>query len=162
MENGSYGNANTDFRTLVVDRLPIHCFDSYRYSGVGCGANALALLTGINPLVIQSVNKGKAHYSDQFMRKYLRKFGISSYKMTKCNLTGRTNKEANELMGYIGPNNVMLASQLIKRNEASWFLYWNGTSYHNFDLDRANFATLLNFPIITSYVLYNAKWVSLK
>ena len=160
MENGLYGNANTDFRKLTVRKLPLYLFDNGTYAGVGCGATVLGLLTGVNPYEICRSNKGKAHYGDRFIRDYLRKYEISSYKVTKCNLTSRAKRTDQELSAYIAPNNVLLTSQLLTKNEASWFVYWNGISYHNFELDRANFTALLNFPIISSYVLYNPKWAN--
>jgi hypothetical protein len=158
MENGRYGNANTDFRKLTLARVPMVMFDVVRNSSVGCGASAAALLTGVSPAEIRKANKWKDHYSDKFLLTFLRKHGIRSFKVTKCNLTGRTKNEQGDLYGYIGPNNLVLTSQMVKKNEASWFVYWNGYQYHNFEVQLASFATILNFPIVTAYVLHNPKW----
>ena len=56
MENGTYGNANTDFSKLALDKFPATLFDSLVYSQAGCGANALGMLTGINPNKIKNLN----------------------------------------------------------------------------------------------------------
>ena len=158
MENGRYGNANTDFRKLVLEEVPFTMFDGYKFGLTGCGANALALLTGVHPLKVLKANKNRNHYSEGFMVRFLRKHGIRAFKVTKCNLTGRTKNTDQSLYGYIGPNNLLLTCQLLKRNEASWFVYWNGYLYHNFDVERAAFSSLLNFPLINTYVLHCPKW----
>jgi hypothetical protein len=162
MENGNYGNANTDFRKLTLEGVPFTMFDGYEFGLTGCGANALALLTGVHPLRVVKENKNRAHYSDGFMVRFLREHGIRAFKVTKCNLTGRTKNTDKFLYGCIGANNLILTCQLLQKNEASWFVYWNGVRYHNFDVDRVSFSSLLNFPLINAYVLYNSRWAKHK
>ena len=157
MENGRYGRANTDFKKLTINKFPLCLFDYAQYGSTGCGANALSLLTGVNPRSILRMNEGRSHYGDKFMLAFLRKKGIRAFKLTKCNITGRTG-DGDFLSGLLSPNNLLLASQLIKKQEASWFVYWNNIQYHNFELGLATFSSLLNFPIVSAYVLYNQAW----
>ena len=158
MENGTYGNAITDFRKLTLKKFPASLYNPITFGMNGCGANALSLITGKHPAEIKAKNKHKDHFPDSFMVKYLRNNGVTPFKITKCNLTGRTKKEHSDLFGYITNDNLLLVSQLLKKNEASWGVYWGGLWFHNFELSRTDFMSLLNFPIVSAYCLYNPKW----
>lgn len=151
MENGKYGNSNTDFSKIAIDKFSATMFDVGRFSRVGCGANALALLTGVNPSKILSLNRNRNHFSDRFMLDFLRQRSFRAFRITKCNLT---HKNTDYEMGQIADNHLLLASQLLKPNEASWVVYWGGIQYHNFELSKASFWSLLNLPIVSAYVLY--------
>jgi hypothetical protein len=155
MENGKYGSSNTKFTKLTLDRFDASMFDAIKYMRTGCGANALALLTGKHPARVSRLNKHRNHFSDRFMLAFLRKHGFKTFKITKCNLTSRNTDFE---MGQLSDNHLMLMSQLLKPNEASWVVYWNGIQYHNFELSKANFWNLLNLPIISAYVLYKNEW----
>jgi hypothetical protein len=156
MENGTYGGGNTDFTNLVMDRFSAHLFDQKTYESVGCGANALALLTGENPKVFLKNNKRKSHYSDSFMIRNLRKYGYKVFKINKCNLTFRN--KGNALYYSLNNNHLLLVSHLLKRNEATWIVHWNDIQYHNFELNKSTFWQIVNFPISTAYVLYKDEW----
>lgn len=156
MESGTYGPGNTKFEKLVVQKLPMNVFDSVVYSKAGCGATALSLLTGENPFSIRDrIKNTKGHYSDDFIRRSLRKNGISSYRLTKANLT---NKDKYDLCYKIKDNNVLLVSQLLAKGEASWLVYWNNMCIHNYEIRNLSPFDLINFPILSGYVLYKKAW----
>ena len=147
---------STDFSKLILDKFPATLYDALSYSQEGCGANALAMLTGIHPSKIKKLNKNKNHFPDSFMLKFLRKHGFKIYKITKCNLSKRNT--GGNLNYQIKDNHLLLCSHLLKKNEATWVIYWNGIQYHNFELAKCDFWSLINFPISTAYVLYKDEW----
>ena len=151
METGNYKHF-PKWSKYEVDTLPLHIFDSTKYSNSGCGASALSLITGDNPDKISHINRNR-HYSDEFLLKYLRRHGIKCIKMTKCNLTNQ------KTWDYPLTNrHVILMSQLIKRNEGTWKIIYQGLSYHNFEPATSSFSSILNNPICSSYVLFKPEW----
>ena len=157
MKNGTYGHGNTDFSKLVLSKFKASLYDSVNFSGVGCGASALALLTGENPGAIVKRNGGRDHYSTRFMLQNLRDKGFKTFAITKCNLTKRNKTET--LNYQLKDNHLTLMSVLLKENEASWVCNWNEIQYHNFQLSKCNYWGLLNFPIVEAFVLWKKSWV---
>lgn len=157
MKLGKYGNGNTKFNKLAVNKLPIHWFNIENHSNIGCGSTTLALLTGINPLYIKPRNsknsKDDHHYSDRFMISFLRKHNISVYEINKANLSN--NKDWKYTLD---DRHVILTSNLVKKDEATWGIYWNNTYIHNFEVIKLKPTNFLSFPTVSSYVLYNENW----
>jgi len=158
MENGKYTKKLVNFKKITLKKFTPCLYASPIYSMMGCGANTISLLTGVNPYQVVQENKNRSHYSDRFMLRQLKKHGITAKKITKCNLTA---KNKNNLSYNLKENHLLMISQLMKKNEASWMVYWNGICYHNFELTRADFWNILNFPIISAYCLYNPKWAKI-
>lgn len=106
MENGSYKSRKIDWTKLQVNKLPITIFSEV---GCGCGANALSLLLGKSPreFAIKS-----DHYSDEYMLRVLKKYGISATKITKSNLTNTS-----EIIYKLDDRHVILASQLLRKRK---------------------------------------------
>ena len=152
MESGTYGPGNTKFEKLTVKRFPIHLFDSYLYGKAGCGATALGLITGVSPLEI-AAKRNSGHYSDRFMVDFLRKHKISAYKVNKANIS---NKKI--WTHSIKDNNVLLYSSLIQKAESTWTISCFGTVYHNFEILKASYFDMLNFPVDSCFVLYKSEW----
>ena len=153
MKTGKYGPGNTNFDKLKVKRLPLHFYNAVDYSKAGCGSTALALLTGDNPFVIATKVK-KGNFTDSFMKKYLRKHGISVYEVNKANLTRNS-----EWKHSLQDNHVVLFSALVRKKDSSWFLAYNkDVLFHNFEVIKADFYTLLSFPITSAFVLYKKEW----
>ena len=152
MKTGTYGSGNTDFRKLVVKKLPMHFFNTTDYHSAGCGATAISLLTGVSPFD-KSVRRKGGNYPDSFMLRKLRESGISVYEVNKANLTNQK-----EWGHRIKDNNVVLFSSLITKKESSWIINYNRVWIHNFEIIKADIHGLLSFPIETMYVLYKKQW----
>lgn len=152
MKHGNYGPGNTDFKKLQVSKFPLTLWDGVAYGHCGCGATALALITGKNPLDIADKN-GRRHYSDRFMVDFLRKHGVSVFEVNRANLT-RSKKWEHQL----GDNNVVLYSAHTAKGESSYFVTFCGYLYHNFSISKANYLDFLNFPIDSCYVLFKKSW----
>ena len=116
---------------------------------IGCGACALALLTGAAPEVIAKKNRG-AHYSDRFMVRFLRDRRFGVLQLTLCNLSAATPK--------IGTAHVLLLSQLFRQNEGTWGVIFNWTYYHNFQSYSLDALSFLNKPILSAYLVVHPKW----
>lgn len=152
MRHGNYGPGNTNFKKLQVSKFPVTLWDSVIYGHCGCGATALALITGDNPTKIAAKN-GRRHYSDRFMVDYLRKKGISVYEVNRANLS-----QSKEWKHQLSDNNVILYSANTAKGEQSWFLTFNSYIYHNFIISKASYLDLLNFPIDSCHVLCKNNW----
>lgn len=153
MRSGTYGKGNTKFEKLTVKRFPITIWDSYLYGKAGCGATALGLITGISPLEIAK-RHNSAHYSDNFMIKFLRKYGISVYEVNRANISNKSVWKHS-----LRDDHVLLYSALIQKKEASWFVAGpNSVIFHNGEIMKASYLDFINFPIESMFVLYRKEW----
>lgn len=150
MKRGRYGNGNTDLKKYKIDyfNASLYCNE---YLNAGCGSTALALLTGKSPEVYI---KKDNHYPDSYMLKHLRKDKYKVFEVNVANLT--KNKDPDYSLTH---KNLILYSQFMSKGRASWFVAYNGYTYHNFEIHTANYYTLLNFPIHSMYLLYKPKLV---
>ncbi len=123
MEKGSYRGRRVDFSKHTTPRFNPYLFAGSFRTRLGCGACALALVTGTPPETIAS-KKRSSHYSDEFMLRYLRKRGFKVTRLTLCNISTATSS--------IGSAHVLLISQLFRQNEGTWVILYEGTCYHNF------------------------------
>lgn len=149
MDKGTYRGRCADF-----NRYATSCFNPYLFTGVararlGCGACALALLTGARPESIAAKNGGR-HYSDEFMIRFLRARGFQTVRLTLCNLSARTSK--------LGNAHVLLTSQLFRRNEGTWGVIHGDLFYHNFSAYNLETLAFLNQPILSAYLVVHPRW----
>jgi hypothetical protein len=149
VDKGSYKGRRVDFSNYAASFFNPYIFSGSARSVVGCGAAALALLTGAAPEVIAKKHRG-AHYSDGFMVRYLRDRRFSVLQLTLCNLSAATAK--------IGTAHVLLLSQLFRQNEGTWGVIFNWTYYHNFQSYSLDALSFLNKPILSAYVVVHPKW----
>ena len=152
MKLGKYGGGNTKFSKLTVKKVPLHFFNKIDYSKAGCGATALSLLTGVNPISTE-LKARNGNYTDSFMLKFLRKHKISAYEANRANLSNHK-----EWSVKIKDNHVVMFSCLTAKNEGSWFVSYNNVWFHNFEVVRADTLALLSMPITSMYVLYKKEW----
>ena len=155
METGNY-NDYRKWSKYIVTKFPMYLFDRDLYETVGCGANALAMLTGDNPWLIRENNLYNDNYSDEFMLKYLRCNKIKCIKLTKCNLTNRKND--NVIACNITDKHVVLMSQLIKKAEATWVVNFAGLSWHNYSASTVSYLDMISHPVVSAYVLFSPDW----
>lgn len=149
MEKGSYKGRRVDFSKFAAS-----CFNPYLFAGsprsrLGCGASALALLTGTAPETITAKKRG-THYSDDFMMRFLRGSGFRVLLLTLCNLSSTT--------AEIGTGHVLLISQLFRKNEGTWGVIFNGLYYHNFESYLLGTLCFINKPILSAYLVAHLKW----
>lgn len=152
MKNGKYGPGNTNFDKLKVKRLPLYFYNTVDYSKAGCGATCISALTGENPFSVATKVK-KGNFTNSFMVKTLRKHGISVYEVNKANLTNQS-----DFKHKLSDQHVVLFSSLITKKNESWIISNNGVLLHNFEIIKADFYTLLSFPITSAFVLYKKEW----
>lgn len=149
MEVGRYTRHRVDFSKYSVAFFNPYLFAGYRRSLCGCGAGALAALTGVAPEIIAARN-GSPHYADRFMRRFLRDRGFAVVPLTMCKLS--------DSKAALGSQNVILLSQLFRRNEATWGSIFGSIYVHNFDVYTLEALSFLNKPVLTAYVVSHPKW----
>jgi len=155
MKKGHYTTRPVDYSKYTQNKVVFHWYDSYQYEGVGCGATALSLLTGVSPSRYAAKVKNKS-YPDKFMLQELRKNGFKCIEITQCRVSNHKN---NIIKHSIASNHLILTSQLFAKNEASWLVSWNSNTFHNFIHTSSSFYTLLNFPVLTAYILFHPDYV---
>jgi len=91
------------------------------------------------------------------MTSFLRNHNISVYEINQSNLSNNTDWTYN-----ITDQHVILSSNLVKQNEATWGIHWNNTYIHNFTIQKADSFFNTNFPIVTAYILFSKNWFPFK
>ena len=149
MENGSYTARRVNFADYAAAFFNPFLFTADWRARLGCGASALSLLTGVLPEKVAREN-GDPHYSDAFMISFLRRRHYLVKELTLCRMS--------DGVGSIGRSHVILLSQLIRRNEATWGVIFNATYYHNFEWYTLDTLSLLNKPVVSAYLVLHPKW----
>lgn len=153
MENGRYRKRPINWYNYEVDCFTPHLFN---VSLSGCGANALALLTGIPPSHIRNTNRQRPnHWKDTFMVKFLKERGFKVIHLTKCEVT---NTKGDYVNATITNNHVLLMSQLMGKDTASWTVVHNELLYHNFETVSFKGYNMVNTPSLTIYVVFHPQW----
>lgn len=138
-----------DFSPLAASFFAPHLFCGSLRAGLGCGASALALITGIAPEVISSQNNG-AHYSDRFMTRFLRARNFVTLRLTPA-MVARARSP-------LGSDHVLLISQLFRATEGTWGGVFSDFYYHNFNVYELSSLSFLNKPILSAYVVFHRSW----
>jgi hypothetical protein len=149
VEQVSHTGHRADFRRYAVSCFIPHLFAGASQPGSGCGATALALLTGVPPQAIAAKN-GSRHYADSFMIRFLRRRGFLVMELTRSNVPASSSS--------LGNNHVLLISQLFQPDEGTWGVIFNRTWYHNFDCYALDLLSFLNKPILSAYVVVHSRW----
>lgn len=149
IEAGFYSRRPANLADFVTTFFAPCLFHDERRAGVGCGATALALLTGVTPAIIAMENRSK-HYRDKFMTRFLRRQHYRVLKLTMCTIsTAKTE---------INNGHVVLLSQLFRKNEATWGVIHNGLYFHNFVIYSLDSLSMLNKPVLSAYVVVHERW----
>lgn len=149
MDKGTYTRRRVDFSKYAVAFFNPFLFAGASRAACGCGAAALATVTGILPERIAARN-GRRHYADRFIRKVLSDQGFTIVPLNLCRVSAAKTR--------VGNSNVVILSQLFRRNEATWGIIFNSAYYHNFQVYNLEALSLLNRPVLTAYVLWHPKW----
>ncbi len=150
MKAGSYKARRVHFADYAAAFFNPFLFSADWRARQGCGASALALLTGVLPERIAREN-GDPHYSDRFMLRFLRNRGFMATELTLCRISASTSS--------IGRNHVVLLSQLFRPCEATWGVIFNATTYfHNFEWYDVGALSLLNKPVMSAYLVVHPTW----
>lgn len=143
-------------RSVDLQRYRVARFNPYLYHSVpdcGCGATAVALLTGMDPVHLTTLNGKKKGYPDRWMVKTLKAKGytVIPIKWKEIN--------SDRWITYpVSKFHVVLVSQIMSKREASWFVYHNGLCYHNFAAFAPETLDFLNKPSITAYCIWHPHW----
>lgn len=161
METGFYRKHPIKWSEFEADLFVPHLFNLGDFLTIfGCGANTLALLTGIAPRYIRNTNrKNPSHWKDSFMIKFLKENGFRVQHITKCDVSN-TDPSTGFSSDYVNDRHVLLLSQLMNKNEASWTVTHNKLWYHNFQTCAFPSTVLLNQPTLNSYLIVHPKWRS--
>ncbi len=138
-----------DFGPFAASFFAPHLFCGSVRSALGCGASALALITGVAPEIIASQNGG-VHYSDRFMTRFLRERNFRTLRLTPQMVT--------EARSKIRSDHVLLVSQLFRPGEGTWGVVFEDFYYHNFQNYALSSLSFLNKPILSAYVVFHRKW----
>jgi hypothetical protein len=138
-----------DFSPFAASFFAPHLFSGAARSQLGCGASALALVTGVAPEIISSQNGG-SHFSDRFMVGFLRVRNFRTLRLTPRMITGARTK--------IGSNHVLLVSQWFRSDEGTWGVVYENFYYHNFEAYVLSSLAFLNRPIMSAYLIIHPKW----
>lgn len=158
MEVGKYSKKKIDFSKFECQKFPLTLFDPAIFGLAGCGYNLLASIVGKeSPFDIRKLNKSKNKESceDKFILWYLRKHGFKVLPLTKCNLT---NTKSVYLDGVVKPYNVFISSNLVRKNEASWFINYQHYMLHNQEILPVKSLDFLNFPIMSAFLIWHKKY----
>lgn len=138
-----------DFSPFAASVFVPHIFTGAERASVGCGAGALSLLTGVPPEKIAAKHRGR-HYSDNFMIRFLMCRGFRTLKLTPFRVSSAKNR--------VGPQHVILISQLLRDCEATWGVIFEDGYFHNFNTYSLSSLALLNKPILTAYLVIHPSW----
>ncbi len=141
--------AQSKFEEFRCTKFAPYIFTGAYSTGNGCGASALALLTGVHPISIPYREDWDARYMLSFLLN--KKFNI--YKLTMDNLT---NCETTQ--HPITKSHVVLASIKMLKEEATWVVLHGETMYHNFEITSMNPYDLINHPLINMYLVKHPTW----
>ena len=126
MEAGFYTKNPIDWESL---RVPFFRFPSFiGPCGWGCGANALKILTGIEQYKIAKENRSD-DYQDEFMVNFLKKRNYKVVPVTQCSMSNTPIERI--LTNKIRYDHVLLISQILHKNEASWIICYNNKLMQN-------------------------------
>ncbi len=142
-----------DLEHFRVRHFAPHLYDSI-YAHCGCGAIALATLTGENPAFIQNPNKrNKDHWSDSFVVSFLKKREYQVKLLDKKTLL------RDEIFSSVTNKHVLLVSHWLNKKNASWAVISHGCYYyHNFEVLPLVPLEFVNRPILTAYAVFHEKW----
>jgi hypothetical protein len=138
-----------DFSPFAASFFAPHLFSGSVRTQLGCGASALALITGVPPEVISARNGG-AHYSDRFMTRFLHAQKCRTLRLTPRRVVAAGSKVRSE--------HVLLISQWFRRGEGTWGVVYQGFFYHNFEQYTLSSLAFLNKPIMSAYLVIHPKW----
>ena len=154
METGTYKKRAIDFSKYTVSKPNLTFYSGFKYQLWGCGATVGSLLTGIHPKEVAKYNKHSSHFSDEMMIKFLRKH---KFKLIPLTIASISNSKIIE--NKLDENHLIIISQMLKRNEASWAVLLNCQYHvHNFEINRLTTTEFIERPILTAYVAYKPEW----
>lgn len=120
----------------------------------GCGATALSFLTGEPPYSIINPKRNRLSWSDHFMINYLKQRNFAVYKVNLDKICSKSKSVENK----INNKHVLLASQMMHGNVASWVVYYAENQYHNFEVTQPNYREYLNRTISSLYLLSHRQY----
>jgi hypothetical protein len=155
VRKGYYNCSTINWGEFEIKKFAPFLFDTLIYRDISCGASLLATLTGDNPYKIQKLNKNNTSTPDNFILSYLKKKNFKVKEITQALITKNT---SNFILNRIKDNHLIMSSNLIKKNEATWNLMVFGKLYHGFDCVNINYLETINHPLISCYIITHKKY----
>lgn len=144
-----YKGRRADLKPFAASSFAPHLFRGEQRHLMGCGAGALALISGVPPEKIAARHRGR-HYSDRFMVRFLKLRNFQLLRLTPLRITSAQNS--------LGSEHVILISQLIRDYEATWGVIFDDIYYHNFTAYNLSALSLLNKPVLSAYLVLHPTW----
>lgn len=153
MTHGNYKNRRIEFDNFLVSKFSPNLFNS-AHEMCGCGSTALATICpNINPYDIRDYKNPKS-WKDKFMISFLKDRGYKILPITFCSVCNDPYYVDNP----ITKNHVILISQLLMRNEATWSVIYKDFIFHNFSITKLTPLEFINNPILTAYLVTHDDW----
>ena len=140
-------------RALETDKFNPRFFKDF--NGVGtCGTNALSLITGISPRVVdKQMPKTNDYWTDKAMKSFLRKKGYEITEITVSRVTQSSEFEENPITA----KHLLLISQEVCLGEGTWAVLYQGKKFHNFQQDNLSCFEFINNPLTAVYAISHPK-----
>ncbi len=153
MKTGVYTKKKINFKDWEVDKFPLTFWNKHSYLYAGCGFNALATIVGKeNPYAIRALSKDKDSCVKKFFFKYLKSNGFKVLELTKCHLSNKK-KEVSTLIGELNSKHILVTTQILKRNECSYFVNSFSMTIHNQIIYSTDILDFVNFPIYEAFLI---------
>lgn len=144
-----YRGRRADFKPFAASFFAPHLFRGESRRLIGCGAGALALITGVPPEQIAARHRGR-HYSDRFMTAFLKRQRFRLLRLTPLRIATAQHN--------VGAEHVILISQLFRDYEATWGVIFDDLYYHNFTAYDLSALSMLKKPILSAYLVIHPSW----
>ena len=150
-----------DWKAYESPRADIHFrdnFDSF-YDHKTCGSAAIRILTGLSSIYIdESLPGNRLHWTDTSICRFLKSAGYTVLPVTKFGVTFEYYRTFEKIRPMIRLNHVILSSQLVCKDEASWFVVHKNAVWHDMRRSRLNPLHFVYFPIQSIFVVWHPEW----
>ena len=120
-----------------------------------CGSPILSMITGLKPKTVEKYKpKTQRHWTTRAVKNYLINKGYTVIEVTRINVTNT------HWIDYpLTSEHVIILNLEMDSCEASWFLLYDNTLYHNkYEETEFNCLFFLNKPPQNVLVVHHPKW----
>jgi hypothetical protein len=147
--------SNINFSNWEAKKVVLHHYDSTMFSLYGCGACALALLTGISPKTLYLQNS--FDNPNWPIDKVLRILRDEFFEIQEITNEG-VKKNKTDIDMPISSYHPILTVQKMTKSETSFQFIYNNLVYHNFETRPLKPMEFLNNPIVKAYLIIKDEW----
>jgi len=153
MITGSLYSPSIRWEEYLCPKFKPYLNDQHKWKS--CGSATLSLITRQKAhLIEKKLPKSQRHWSTLAFKRYLLSQGYTTIEVTKRNITNTYWKHY-----PLQPNHIVVMNIQLNTLEASWYVLYQNTLYHNMD-EEEDFDSLffLNKPPQNVIVVYHPKW----